>query len=59
MKWVLFFLITSVTNQFANSTTVPMASEELCNAAKTQLRGEYDKFNSPYYVVVIQCLKSG
>ena len=61
MNWVLFFLIATVTpsDHFANSMTVPMATEQLCNAAKTQLKGVYDKFESPYYAIVIECLKSG
>ena len=61
MNWVLFFLIATVTptDHFANSTTVPMATEELCNAAKAQLKQAYDTFQSPNTVVLIQCLKTG
>lgn len=61
MNWVLFFLIATVTpsDHFANSTTIPMATEQLCNAAKAQLTEAYNQFKSPYSVVMIQCLKSG
>jgi hypothetical protein len=39
MNWVLFVVLASTTlsDRVLNSTTVPMATEQLCNAAKTKL----------------------
>jgi hypothetical protein len=39
MDWVLFVVIvsTSMTDKAINSSNVPMATQQLCNAAKAQL----------------------
>ena len=60
MNWVLFVILASISGseEAINSTTVPMATEQLCNAAKAKLTQAYQKTQSPNYVLVIECLQA-
>jgi hypothetical protein len=40
------------------STTVPMATEQLCNAAKEKLTQAYRNTQSPQYALVAECLQA-
>jgi hypothetical protein len=60
MNWVLFVILASISGseKAINSTAVPMATEQLCNAAKAKLTQAYQKTQSPNYVLVIECLQA-
>jgi hypothetical protein len=59
MKWVLFVILASTAGEKTiNSTTVPMATEQLCNAAKEKLTQAYRNTQSPQYALVAECLQA-
>lgn len=60
MNWVLFFVIASTapTDKVINSTTISMATEELCAAAKDKLVHDYQQTQSPNYLIVGECLRA-
>jgi hypothetical protein len=61
MDWVLFVVIvtTSVTdNKAINSSNVPMATQQLCNAAKAQLIEAYKETRSPNFILYAECLQA-
>jgi hypothetical protein len=60
MSWVLFVILasTSGAEKAINSTAVPMATEQLCNAAKEKLIQAYQKTQTPNYALVTECLKT-
>src|SRR6266480_3247767 len=60
MKWVLFVVLasTSGSEKAINSTAVPMATEQLCNAAKEKLTQAYRKTQTPNYLLVTECLQA-
>jgi hypothetical protein len=60
MNWVLFVVLasTSGSEKAINSTAVPMATEQLCNAAKAKLTQAYQKTQGPNYVLVTECLQA-
>ena len=41
-----------------NSTAVPMATEQLCNAAKEKLTEAYLKTQTPNFGLVAECLRA-
>jgi hypothetical protein len=54
MDWVLFVVIvsTSMTDKAINSSNVPMATQQLCNAAKAQLIQAYQgNAKSKFHVI--------
>ena len=59
MDWVLFVVIvsTSITDKAINSSSVPMATQQLCNAAKAQLIQVYKETQSPNYTFYAECLQ--
>jgi hypothetical protein len=57
MDWVLFVVIVN-TAMNINSSNVPMATEQLCEAAKAQLIQALKETNSPNYLLYAQCLRS-
>jgi hypothetical protein len=60
MEWVLFLVIASMTVSDAkaiSTTTVPMATLELCNAAKAKLIDTYKLTQSPNFLFVGECLR--
>jgi hypothetical protein len=60
MNWVLFWVIASTaqTDKILNTTTIPMATEELCNAAKDKLVRAYQQTQSPNYVILGESLRA-
>jgi len=60
MNWVIFVVPASSTasDKVINATPVPMATEQLCNEAKTKLIESYRRSNTPNYVIVIECLRA-
>jgi hypothetical protein len=60
MDWVLFIVIvsTSVSDKAINSSTVPIANQQLCNAAKTQLIQAYKETKSPNFILYAECLQA-
>jgi hypothetical protein len=60
MDWVLFVVIvsTSITDKAINSSTVPMATQQLCDAAKAQLIQAYKETQSPNFVLYAECLQA-
>jgi hypothetical protein len=60
MDWVLFVVIvsTSLTDKAINSSNVPMATQQLCNAAKAQLIQAYKETQSPNFVLYAECLQA-
>ena len=60
MNWVLFVILASISGseKAINSTTVPMATEQLCNAAKAKLTQAYQKTQTPNWVLVTECLQA-
>jgi hypothetical protein len=59
MDWVLFVVLASTSGEKTiNSTAVPMATEQLCNAAKEKLTQAYRNTQSPNYVLVTECLQA-
>ena len=61
MEWVLFFVLASDASgagKVINSTAVPMATEQLCNAAKEKLIQAYRKTQTPNYLLVTECLQA-
>jgi hypothetical protein len=60
MNWMLFVVIVSgsPSDKVINSTTVPMATEQLCNAAKAKLTDAYQESKTPYFSIVIRCLQT-
>ncbi len=55
MNWVLFVVLasTSGSEKAINSTAVPMATEQLCNAVKAKLTQAYQKTQSVNYVLAL------
>jgi hypothetical protein len=60
MDWVLFVVIvsTSMTDKAINSSNVPMATQQLCNAAKAQLLQTYKEARSPNFIFYAECLRA-
>jgi hypothetical protein len=61
MDWVLFVAIASMSptdNKAVTTTTVPMASVQLCNAAKAKLSEAYKTTQSPNFLFVGECLQA-
>jgi hypothetical protein len=59
MDWVLFVVIVSTSTGTAiNSSNVPMATQQLCNAAKAQLIQAYKQTNSPNFILYAECLQA-
>jgi hypothetical protein len=60
MDWVLFVVIvsTSMTDKAINSSNVPMATQQLCNAAKAQLIQAYQEAKSPNFNLYAECLQA-
>lgn len=60
MDWVLFVILASISGseKNINSATVPMATEQLCNAAKEKLTEAYQKTQTPNYGLVAECLRA-
>jgi hypothetical protein len=59
MNWVLFVVLATMSSdKVINSTAVPMATEQLCNAAKTKLIQAYKQRESPNFVIVVECLQA-
>ena len=60
MNWVLFVILASVSGseKNINATPVPMATEQLCNAAKEKLTEAYLKTQTPNYGLVAECLRA-
>jgi hypothetical protein len=60
MDWVLFIVIvsTSTTDKAINSSHVPIATQQLCNAAKAQLIEAYKETRSPNFILYAECLKA-
>ena len=54
--WVLFVVLASASGseKAINSTAVPMATEQLCNAAKEKLTQAYRNTQTPNYVLVTE-----
>jgi hypothetical protein len=59
MGWVLIFILASVTetDKVVSPITVPMATEKLCEEAKTKLTEAYKRTESPNFLIVGECLK--
>jgi hypothetical protein len=60
MNWVLFIVIasTSASDKVIHSTTIPMATEKLCNAAKAKVTDLYQKTQSQNFLVASECLQT-
>ena len=60
MDWMLFIVIASTppSDKVINSTTVPMATEELCNAAKAKLIQAHKQKQSPNFLMIGECLRA-
>jgi hypothetical protein len=60
MDWVLFIVIvsTSTTDKAINSSHVPIATQQLCNAAKAQMIEAYKEARSPNFILYAECLKA-
>ncbi len=62
MNWVLFVVLASASSgaseKAINSTAVPMATEQLCNAAKEKLIQAYRNTQTPNYALVVECLRA-
>ncbi len=60
MDWVLFVVIvsTSMTDKAINSSNVPMATQQLCSAAKAQLMQTYKEARSPNFILYAECLQA-
>jgi hypothetical protein len=59
MDWVLFVVIVSTSTGTAiNSSNVPMATQQLCNAAKAQLIQAYKETQSPNFLLYAECLQA-
>jgi hypothetical protein len=60
MKWVLFVILASISGseRTINSTAVPMATEQLCNAAKEKLTQAYRNTQTANYALVAECLQA-
>src|SRR5262245_27323274 len=59
MKGVLFVVLATTSgSEKAIKTAVPMATEQLCNAAKEKLTQAYRKTQTPNYLLVTECLQA-
>ena len=61
MDWVLFVVIVSTSltdNKAINSSNVPMATQQLCDAAKAQLIQAYKETRSPNFMLYAECLQA-
>jgi hypothetical protein len=59
MDWVLFVVIVSSTSSMTiNSSNVPIATQQLCDAAKAQLIQAYKETKSPNFVLYAECLRT-
>jgi hypothetical protein len=59
MEWVLVVIIAGASaSGTVNSTTVPMATLERCNAAKDKLLNAIKVYQTPNYAIIIECLQS-
>jgi hypothetical protein len=48
----------TVSDKAINATPVPMATEQLCNAARTKLVETYKRSNTPNFIMVVECLQA-
>jgi hypothetical protein len=60
MNWMLFIIIasTTMTDKVINSTTIPMATEQLCDAAKTKMIKAYQQTQSLNFAMISECLQT-
>jgi hypothetical protein len=60
MEWILVIIVggTTPTGMAINSTNVPMATVERCNAARDKMLTAIKAYQSPNYAVVAECLQS-
>lgn len=60
MEWVLLIIVagTSPSGMAINSSNVPMATMERCNAAKDKMLAAIKVYQSPNIAVVAECLQS-
>jgi hypothetical protein len=60
MDWVLLIVIASTTppDKVINVTTVPIATEVLCNAARAKVIQAYKQTQSPDFLIVGECLQA-
>ena len=59
MNWMLVFVIASMSasDKVVNTTTIPMAEEKLCTAARAKLIEAHKQVNSPNFLIVGECLR--
>ena len=59
-EWVLFVVLATSTgsDKAINATPVSMATEQLCNAARTKLVGNLQAKQHSNFVMVIECLQA-
>jgi hypothetical protein len=59
MNWMFIFIIASstTTDKVVTPITVPMATERLCEAAKTKMMALYQKTQSTNFLAVAECLQ--
>jgi hypothetical protein len=61
MEWILFVVIASTglsDNKAIHSSTMPVATLQLCNAAKDKLTEAYKQTQSPNFLFIGECLQS-
>jgi hypothetical protein len=59
MEWILLVIIAGASaSGTVNSTTVPMATVEHCNAARDKLLNALKVYQSPNYAIIAECLQS-
>lgn len=61
MDWILFVVIASTAlsdNKAVHTSAVPMASQQLCTAARDKLAEAYKKVQSPNFAFVGECLQA-
>ena len=59
MDWILLVIIAGASaSGTVNSTTVPMATAERCNAARDKLLNALKAYQTPNYAIIAECLQS-
>jgi len=59
MDWILLVIIAGASaSGTVNSTTVPVATVERCNAARDKLLDALTVYQSPNYAIIAECLQS-
>ncbi len=58
MNWVLLIILAGVapSDKVTDTTTVPMETEESCNAAKDRLNRSFSAIQSPHFVWMLECI---